>query len=127
MNSHSESVALHSVHKENIFLKKAFWVRVLANMTKDIDTADAFKSAYIAINVLLAALLGIALFLLEFPLVKQFVLFIIVIPLSLFLAVKYLTLLPIVFFFLFLFIKLEYAIIALSIIAPLSFIWVLLV
>lgn len=125
MTSHSEVIATHQTSKGDVFLKRTFWARVFSHMKKDM--VAAFQAVYVGVNIMLAALLGVALFLLEFPLVKEFVLYVLVIPLSLFLVIKYLTLLPIVFFFVFLFLKLEHSIIILSFVVPLSFIWVLLV
>lgn len=125
MTSHSEATVIHREHKENVFLRRTFWARVFT-LTKE-DIVAAFGTLTLAVNVTLAILLGVALFLLEFPLVKEFVLYVIVLPVTLFLVVKYLTILPIVFFFLFLFIKIEYSIIILSLIVPFSLIWVLLV
>ncbi len=125
MMDHKKVVIQRSSHSGNIFLVRSFWVRVVGHMKRDI--AQAFQSLYIGINVMLAVLLGITLFLLEFPLVKDFVLYVVVIPLSLFLIVKYLTLFPIIFFFIFLFLKIEHSLIVLSFMVPLSLIWVLLV
>lgn len=125
MTGHTEVVTKHSLHGENVFLKRTFWVRVVNHMKKDIGAA--FQAVYIGINVMLATLLGITLFLVEFPLIKDLLLYVVVIPLSLFLIVKYLTLLPIIFFFAFLLLKIEHSLIILSFVVPLSFIWVLLV
>lgn len=125
MTDHKEAVIQHSPHSGSIFLGRSFWVRVVGHMKRDI--AQAFQSLYIGINITLAALLGITLFLLEFPLVKDFLLYIVVIPLSLFIIVKYLTLLPVIFFFIFLFLKIEHSLIVLSFVVPFSLIWVLLV
>lgn len=115
----------HETREEKIFLKRTFWVRVIAHMKK--DTAAAFQAVFIGINIILVVLLGATLFILEFPLVKEFIVYVIVLPLSLFIVVKYLTVLPIIFFFLFLFIKPMYSAILLSLSALLSLIWILLV
>lgn len=105
----------------SVFLERSFWLRVWEHAKEDL------LSFYRGINVIFAIFLGVFLFLLDFPLVKEFLIFIIAVPVSIYLAVKYLTLVPTIFFIVFLAMQPKYAAISLSIISVFSFIWVLLV
>lgn len=122
-----ETLVTHHTEKRrdgSLFKDPLFWSRVITHIKKDMLVTFSFVR-YIG-GILCAVILGIALFLLEFDLLKQFILYIIVLPLSLFLVIKYLTLLPVITFFFFLFIKPVYTVTILSFVVPLSFIWVLL-
>lgn len=115
---HTGTVA-HSVH--SIFLERSFWLRVWRNSKNDL------LFIYKSINVMLAILLAVSLFLLELVPIKEFMKYFVALPLSLFVTVKYLTLLPVIFFIPFLYIQPKYSAIVLSIISVVSFVWVLLV
>ncbi len=108
-----------------MFMDLVFWSRVAQHSMRDVRTT--FSLLWNLGGMLCAAILGVFLFLLDFSHLKQFVIYVIALPLSLFLAIKYLTLLPVITFFFFLFIKPVYTVTILSFVVPLSFIWVLLV
>lgn len=119
--THETNSSHGNTQTESIFLERSFWLRVWGYAKEDL------LALYRGINVIFAVLLGVFLFLLDFPLVKEFLIFIIAIPISIYLAVKYLTLIPTIFFLIFLAMEPKYAVISLSIISVFSFIWVLLV
>ena len=110
-------------HVTSLFKERSFWLRVLGHMKNDVVATASFLQ-YLG-GILCAVLLGVSLFLLEFAPFKKFVTYIVVIPILIFLTVKYLTILPMISVFLFLFIQPKYAAISLSLISVFSFIWVL--
>lgn len=94
MTNHTEVVTKHSQLGENLFLSRSFWARVVGHMKRDV--VAAFQSVYIGVNIMLAILLGIALFLLEFPLIGK-VAFFATCGLLLFLLIAYPILTPVIF------------------------------
>lgn len=94
MTGHTEVVTKHSLHGENVFLKRTFWVHAFGYMKRDI--VAAFQSVYIGVNIMLAVLLGITLFLLEFPLIGKLAFFASC-GLLLFLLIAYPILTPVIF------------------------------
>lgn len=112
----------HTTKEGHSFLyDKAFFARVLSHIKKDL------LSIYNFINLVLITLLGLFLFIVEFPLVKQFLTYVVAIPIAIFITVKYLTLLPTVFFLFFLALAPKHALVSLSVIVVISFVTVLLV
>lgn len=109
--------------QKNVFMERSFWLRVLGHMKDDILSTMSFLR-YIG-GIICAVLLGASLFLLEFEPVKEFLTYFVAIPLAIFVTVKYLTILPMIFVFAFIFIKPKHAAISLSLISVFSFIWVL--
>ncbi len=114
-----------STSHKSIFVERSFWLRVVGHMKSESLAVFAFIQ-YLG-GVLAAVLLGASLFFLEFKLVKEVITYVIVIPVLIFLAVKYLTLIPTVFALSFMLIQPKYAAIALSLISVFSFVWVLMV
>ena len=94
MRDHSEVVTKHDQYGGNIFLSHSFWGRVIGYMNRDI--VAAFRVLYVGTTILLAILLGVTLFLLEFRLISK-VAFVATCGLLLFLLIAYPILTPIIF------------------------------
>jgi hypothetical protein len=115
----------HHVPSKSVFAERSFWLRTVEHMKSDL-TVTALTVRNIG-GLVLVMLLGILLFILEFKLVKEFVVYALIVPFSIYCAVRYFTVLPVVFTIAFLFIKPKHSTVLISLVVVFSFIWVLLV
>ncbi len=94
MRGHSEVVTKHVQYGGNIFLSRSFWLRVIGYWNRDI--VAVLRMLYVGTTIVMAILLGVTLFLLEFRLISK-VAFFATCGLLFFLLIAYPILTPIIF------------------------------